>query len=95
MRRINPAATDKRTKKLLAEVSLTREELDRELAKGLESIRDGRVHTADEVDAFFEKKGPMNEFSLGDGVSTIPRFFTWSAPDASLGAAPQKARCNR
>ena len=56
MRRINPAVTDKRNKKLLAEVSLTREELDRELAKGIESIRDGRVHTADEVDAFFEKK---------------------------------------
>lgn len=40
----------------MAEVSLTREELDGGLAKGLESIRDGRVHTTDEVDAFFEEK---------------------------------------
>ena len=48
-------APAKRIKMPLAEGSLTREELDRELAKGMESIRAGRVHTADEVDAFFKE----------------------------------------
>ena len=50
------AAPAKRANPPLAEGALTREELDRELAKGMDSIKAGRVHTADEVDAFFEEK---------------------------------------
>ena len=48
-------AAAKRIKAPLAEGSLTQEELDWELAKGMASIQAGKVHTADEVDAFFEE----------------------------------------
>ncbi len=40
----------------IAEGSLSREELDRELAKGMASVMAGKVHTADEVDTYFEEK---------------------------------------
>ena len=49
-------ASEKAVRKPIAEGSLTREELDRELMKGMESLKAGKVHTADEVDAFFEEK---------------------------------------
>ena len=40
----------------IAEGALSREELDAELWKGVHSIQAGRTHTADEVDALFERK---------------------------------------
>ena len=42
--------------KPIAEGSLTREELDAELWKGIRSIEAGRTRSADEVDAMFEEK---------------------------------------
>ncbi len=36
--------------------NLTREELDGELKKGVASLREGRVYSADEVDAMFERE---------------------------------------
>jgi len=36
--------------------SLTRDELDRELQKGLDSLRSGKSYSADEVDQFFAKE---------------------------------------
>lgn len=36
--------------------SLTREELNKELQKGINSLSSGKPYTADEVDQFFEKK---------------------------------------
>ena len=36
--------------------SLTRDELDAELWKGIHSLKAGRSHSADEVDAMFERK---------------------------------------
>ena len=36
--------------------SLTRDELDKELQKGLDSLRSGKSYSADEVDLFFAKE---------------------------------------
>lgn len=36
--------------------SLTRDELDKELQKGLDSLTSGKSYSADEVDQFFAKK---------------------------------------
>lgn len=36
--------------------SITRDELDKELQKGLDSLRSGKSYSADEVDLFFEKE---------------------------------------
>lgn len=36
--------------------SITRDELDRELQKGLDSLRSGKSYSADEVDLFFAKE---------------------------------------
>jgi addiction module RelB/DinJ family antitoxin len=36
--------------------SMTREELDAELAKGIKSIKEGNVYTADEVDAILAEE---------------------------------------
>ncbi len=42
--------------KPLAIGTMTREELDAELQKGIDSIRAGRVYSADEVDALLNKE---------------------------------------
>lgn len=39
-------------RKPIAEGALTREQLDAELQKGMDSIRSDKVHTADEVDSY-------------------------------------------
>ncbi len=44
------------TSKPIAAASLSREELDEELWRGIRSIKAGRSHSADEVDAMFERK---------------------------------------
>ncbi|MBE6909369.1 MAG: type II toxin-antitoxin system RelB/DinJ family antitoxin [Ruminococcaceae bacterium] len=44
------------TAKPVAAGSLTREELDAELWKGIRSLEAGRARSADEVDAMFERK---------------------------------------
>jgi hypothetical protein len=36
--------------------SITRDELDKELQKGLDSLRSGKSYSADEVDLFFAKE---------------------------------------
>ena len=36
--------------------SITRDELDKELQKGLDSLRSGKSYSADEVDQFFAKE---------------------------------------
>ncbi|KFA56989.1 toxin-antitoxin system protein [Mageeibacillus indolicus] len=36
--------------------NLTRDELDKELQKGLDSLRSGKSYSADEVDQFFAKE---------------------------------------
>ena len=40
----------------IAAGSLTRDEFDAELWKGIHSLKAGRSHSADEVDAMFERK---------------------------------------
>lgn len=42
--------------KPLAVGAMTREELDAELQKGVDSIKAGRVYSTDEVDAVFSKE---------------------------------------
>lgn len=42
--------------KPIAAGSLTRDELDAELWKGIRSLEAGHTHSADEVDALFERK---------------------------------------
>ena len=42
--------------KPLAVVAMTREELDAELQKGVDSIKEGKVYSADEVDAVLAKE---------------------------------------
>ena len=42
--------------KPLALGSITRDELDKELQKGLDSLRSGKSYSADEVDQFFAKE---------------------------------------
>ncbi len=44
------------SKKPVAAGALTKEELDAELAKGIESLKSGKTYTADEVDAEFHKR---------------------------------------
>ena len=43
-------------KKPLAVGAMTREELDAELQKGVDSIKEGKVYSADEVDAVLAKE---------------------------------------
>lgn len=43
-------------RKPIAEGSLTREELDAELQKGMDSIKAGRVYSMEEVDEILEKE---------------------------------------
>ena len=40
---------------------MTREELDIELMKGIDSLKTGRVYSADEIDAKLEKEFKNNE----------------------------------
>ena len=42
--------------KILSLASLSKEELNKEFAKGIDSIKNTRSYTIDEVDAFFMKK---------------------------------------
>ena len=42
--------------KILSLASLSKEELNKELAKGIDSLKNTRSYTIDEVDAFFMKK---------------------------------------
>ena len=43
---------------------MTRKQLDKELAKGIESIKDGKLYSADEVDAELAREfGIWNAFS--------------------------------
>lgn len=56
MRRGIPFDVKLPVSKPIAEGSLTREELDAELWKGVRSIEAGRFHSADEVDAMFERR---------------------------------------
>lgn len=44
------------TSKPLATGSMTREQLDEELRKGVDSIKTGKVYSADEVDAILTKE---------------------------------------
>ncbi len=41
---------------LVSLASLSKEELDRELQKGIDSLKNDKTYSIDEVDAFFMKK---------------------------------------
>lgn len=44
------------SKPILSLDNMTKEDLDRELAKGMKSLEDGKGYTPDEVDAEFKKR---------------------------------------
>lgn len=55
MTNTKPLNTDLKDTTIILE-SLTKDELDAELMKGYESIKQGKTYTADEVDALLKKE---------------------------------------
>ena len=56
LKKVMPFELKLPSSKPLAVGAMTREELDAELQKGVDSIKEGKVYSADEVDAVLAKE---------------------------------------
>lgn len=55
-KRLHTVSKENKRKKIVSLASLSKEELNKELQKGIDSLKNIRSYTIDEVDAFFMEK---------------------------------------
>ena len=55
-KKLHTVSKENKSKKIVSLASLSKEELNKELQKGIDSLKNIRSYTIDEVDAFFIEK---------------------------------------
>lgn len=55
-KKLHTVSKENKRQKLVSLTSLSKEELNKELQKGIDSLKNTQSYTIDEVDAFFMKK---------------------------------------